>query len=35
VVSGDVITQRIAIEEGASFQGKIDIQKEPGKAVAS
>ncbi len=35
VVNGDVSTQRIAIEEGASFQGKIDIQKEPGKAVAS
>jgi cytoskeletal protein CcmA (bactofilin family) len=35
VVKGDVTTQRIAIEEGASFQGKIDIQKEPGKAVAS
>jgi cytoskeletal protein CcmA (bactofilin family) len=35
VVRGDVTTQRIAIEEGASFQGKIDIQKEPGKAVAS
>ena len=35
VMKGDVITQRIAIEEGASFQGKIDIQREPGKAVAS
>jgi len=35
VVNGDVSTQRIAIEEGASFQGKIDIQREPGKAVAS
>ncbi len=35
VVSGDVSTQRIAIEEGASFQGKIDIQKEPSKAAAS
>lgn len=35
VVNGDVSSQRIAIEEGASFQGKIDIQKEPGKAVAS
>jgi cytoskeletal protein CcmA (bactofilin family) len=34
VVSGDVVTQRIAIEEGAFFQGKIDVQREPGKAVA-
>jgi cytoskeletal protein CcmA (bactofilin family) len=34
VVSGDVITQRIAIEEGAFFQGKIDVQREPGKAAA-
>jgi cytoskeletal protein CcmA (bactofilin family) len=35
VVNGDVVASRIAIEEGASFQGKIDIQREPGKAVAS
>ncbi len=35
VVNGDVSSQRIAIEEGASFQGKIDIQRESGKAVAS
>lgn len=35
VVSGDVVAQRIAIEDGAYFQGKVDIQKEPGKAVAS
>lgn len=34
VVSGDVVTQRIAIEEGAFFQGKIDVQREPGKAAA-
>jgi len=33
VVNGDVTTQRIAVEEGALFKGKIDIQKEPGKAV--
>jgi cytoskeletal protein CcmA (bactofilin family) len=33
VVNGDVITQRIAMEEGAFFKGKIDIQKEPGKAA--
>lgn len=34
VVNGDVITQRIAMEEGAFFKGKIDIQKEPGKAAS-
>lgn len=35
IVSGDVVAQRIAIEDGAYFQGKVDIQKEPGKAAAS
>ena len=34
VVNGDVTTQRIAIEEGAFLKGKIDIQKETGKAAA-
>ncbi len=34
VVNGDIVTQRIAIEEGALFKGKIEIQKEPGKAAA-
>lgn len=34
VVTGDVTTQRIAIEEGAFLKGKIDIQKEAGKAAA-
>jgi len=34
VVNGDVITQRISMEEGAFFKGKIDILKEPGKAAA-
>jgi cytoskeletal protein CcmA (bactofilin family) len=33
VVNGDVITQRIAIEEGAFLKGKVDIQKEAGKAA--
>ena len=28
---GDITTQRIAIEEGAYFKGKIDIQKEMAK----
>jgi cytoskeletal protein CcmA (bactofilin family) len=33
-VTGDVTTQRIAIEEGAFLKGKVDIQKEAGKAAA-
>src|SRR6202142_3600776 len=33
VVTGDVTTQRIAIEEGAFLQGKVDIQKEAGRAA--
>jgi cytoskeletal protein CcmA (bactofilin family) len=35
VVTGDVTTQRIAIEEGAFLKGKVDIQKEAGKAASS
>lgn len=35
VVTGDVTTQRIAIEEGAFLKGKVDIQKESGKSAAS
>jgi cytoskeletal protein CcmA (bactofilin family) len=35
VVTGDVTTQRIAIEEGAFLKGKVDIQKETGKATGS
>jgi cytoskeletal protein CcmA (bactofilin family) len=36
VVTGDLTTQRIAIEEGAFLKGKVDIQKEAGKgALAS
>ena len=34
VVTGDVTTQRIAIEEGAFLKGKVDIQKEAGKGGA-
>jgi cytoskeletal protein CcmA (bactofilin family) len=34
VVTGDVTTQRIAIEEGAFLQGKVDVQKEAGKAAS-
>jgi cytoskeletal protein CcmA (bactofilin family) len=33
IVNGDVTTQRIAIEEGAFLKGKVDIQKEAGKAT--
>ena len=35
VVTGDLTTQRIAIEEGAFLKGKVDIQKEAGKGAAS
>jgi cytoskeletal protein CcmA (bactofilin family) len=31
VVMGDILTQRIAIEDGAYFKGKVEIQKEPAK----
>jgi len=33
VVTGDVTTQRIAIEEGAFLKGKVEIQKDGGKAA--
>lgn len=33
VVNGDIMTQRISVEEGAFFKGKIDIQRD-GKAAA-
>lgn len=29
IATGDIATQRVAIEEGAYFKGKIDIQREP------
>jgi len=32
VVVGDIATQRVAIEEGAYFKGKVDIQRETAKA---
>jgi len=35
IVTGDVTTQRIAIEEGAFLKGKVDIQKDAGKGTAS
>ncbi len=30
-VIGDIVTQRISIEEGASFKGSVEIRKEPPK----
>ncbi|MBZ5572007.1 MAG: polymer-forming cytoskeletal protein [Acidobacteriia bacterium] len=38
VAVGDILTQRIAIEEGAYFKGKVDIQREaaqPGSATTT
>jgi cytoskeletal protein CcmA (bactofilin family) len=32
VAIGDIATQRLAIEDGAYFKGKVDIQREGGKA---
>jgi len=34
-VVGDIFTQRIAIEEGAYFKGKVDIQKEAARTASS
>ena len=34
VAVGDIFTQRVAVEDGAYFKGKIDIQKEAAKAPA-
>ena len=31
IAVGDIVTQRIAIEEGAYFKGKVDIQKDMAK----
>ena len=31
MVTGDIATQRVAIEEGAYFKGKVDIQREGAK----
>ncbi|HSZ60703.1 MAG TPA: polymer-forming cytoskeletal protein [Terriglobales bacterium] len=35
VMTGDVTTQRIAIEEGAFLKGKVDVQREAGRVAAS
>ena len=34
VLSGDIFTQRIVIEDGAFFKGAVDLQKEPAKLEA-
>jgi cytoskeletal protein CcmA (bactofilin family) len=33
VVTGDLSTQRIAIEEGAFLKGKVEVQREAGRGV--
>jgi cytoskeletal protein CcmA (bactofilin family) len=30
VAVGDIVTQRVSIEEGAYFKGKVDVQKDSG-----
>jgi cytoskeletal protein CcmA (bactofilin family) len=35
VALGDIVSQRIAIEDGAYFKGKVDIQKETAKPGSS
>jgi cytoskeletal protein CcmA (bactofilin family) len=35
VAVGDIFTQRVAVEDGAYFKGKIDIQKEAAKPSAA
>ncbi|MBS1852962.1 MAG: polymer-forming cytoskeletal protein [Acidobacteria bacterium] len=32
IATGDIITQRMAIEEGAYFKGKVDIQRDSAKS---
>jgi cytoskeletal protein CcmA (bactofilin family) len=34
VAVGDIVTQRVSIEEGAFFKGKVDIQRDPNKPEA-
>ncbi len=35
IAVGDIVTQRVAIEDGAYFKGKVDIQKETPKTAAA
>jgi cytoskeletal protein CcmA (bactofilin family) len=32
VAVGDIVTQRVSIEEGAYFKGKVDVQREASKS---
>jgi cytoskeletal protein CcmA (bactofilin family) len=32
VAVGDIVTQRVAIEEGAYFKGKVDVQRDASKS---
>jgi cytoskeletal protein CcmA (bactofilin family) len=34
IAIGDIATQRLAIEDGAYFKGKVDIQRDSGKTEA-
>ena len=34
VAIGDILTQRIAIEEGAYFKGKVEMEKESASSAA-
>jgi cytoskeletal protein CcmA (bactofilin family) len=34
VAVGDIVTQRVAIEEGAYFKGKVDIQRDAAKTAS-
>jgi len=35
MVTGDIVAQRIAIEDGAYFKGKVEIQRGPGNVEAA
>ena len=35
VILGDIVTQRIVIEDGAYFKGKVEIQREAAKPITS
>jgi cytoskeletal protein CcmA (bactofilin family) len=35
IAVGDIVTQRVAIEEGAYYKGKVDMQKESAKPAAA
>jgi cytoskeletal protein CcmA (bactofilin family) len=35
IAVGDIVTQRVAIEEGAYFKGKVDMQKEAPRSTSA